>query len=173
MLLKSYTTSFSRPGCNPSFTSLNCLVQLDQNISEVIPYLNTVFDADQYLSNPPSILCKVHGRLITITGNSIAINALSSKEEAAKILSWLQREINQTWQERETIQPRAYSKGKPQIIEVLKLLPKTNCGQCGQKTCMVAADLMCQGAYTAANCPEMSTENAIRLNTYLQDFHQE
>ena len=41
MLLKSYQKEIIRPECRPEAESLHCIAHLDQDIAEVIPYLNT------------------------------------------------------------------------------------------------------------------------------------
>jgi len=58
----------------------------------------------------------------------------------------MKREINDTWAKRKEIEPSYGVVPKPQIIEILKLLPKSNCRECGQKTCMVFSSLVMQGA---------------------------
>jgi|GEM_PF-5826686 len=54
MLLKSYSKEIFRPECNPSFESVHCIANLDQDISAVLPYLNTVLGGFGYLKDPPA-----------------------------------------------------------------------------------------------------------------------
>ncbi len=56
--------------------------------------------------------------------------------EAAKIIEWLIREINSAWENRDNIEPLYEAAPQPKVIEILKLLPKTNCKECGLPTCM-------------------------------------
>jgi ArsR family metal-binding transcriptional regulator len=37
---------------------------------------------------------RLHGKLLTVQGNKIAVNALKDENEARKIVEWLKREIN-------------------------------------------------------------------------------
>ena len=60
-------------------------------------------------------------------------------QEAEEILEWLKREINEVWERRGEIQPSFACAPEPRVLEILKLLPKTNCRQCGEPTCMVFA----------------------------------
>jgi hypothetical protein len=55
MLLKTYRREIFRPECNPSFQSLHCIAHLDQDIEEVLPYLNSVLGGFEYLKNPPAV----------------------------------------------------------------------------------------------------------------------
>ncbi len=46
----------------------------------------------------------------------------------------------------------------PSGIEILKLLPKTNCGDCGQPTCLAFAMNIAAGKMELAACPYVSEE---------------
>ena len=80
------------------------------------------------------------------------------------------REINDTWEKRDEIEPSESVAGKPKLIEVLKLLPKTNCGECGQPTCMVFSSLVIQGVKGPDDCTQLDDANKNLLETYLGKF---
>ncbi|MEJ2729897.1 MAG: (Fe-S)-binding protein [Deltaproteobacteria bacterium] len=170
MLLKSFSKEIFRPKCNPGFESLHCIAQLDQDISEVLPYLNAVLGGFEYLKDPPAVIFRSQGKFITVHGRKIAINALRDEEEADKILSWLQHEINAAWESRADIEPIYEGAPKPRLIEILKLLPKTNCQECGERTCMVFAARMAEGIKDAGDCPPMGSGNKQRLEEYMSQF---
>lgn len=81
-------------------------------------------------------LMGTQGKLISVHDDHIAINALQDGEEAEKILRWLQGEINDAWSKRAEITPSFQAAPRPQVFEILRLLPKTNCRKCGQPTCI-------------------------------------
>jgi len=171
MLLKSYKKEIFRPECNPSFQSLHCIARLDQDISEVLPYLNASLGGFEYLKDPPAVTFKVHGKIIAVHPREIAVNALKDEEEAEKILEWLKREINQAWEKRDEIEPRYVGTPKPKVLEILKLLPKTNCRECGEPTCMVFAVKIAEGAKGAEDCQALEREKRIKLQKYMSGFH--
>lgn len=170
MLLTGYRKEIFRPECNPQFQSLHCIAHLDEDITEVLPYLNAVLGGHQYLKDPPSLTLKVHGKLITLHSREIAVNALKDDSEANKILEWLKQEINETWLKRDTIEPKFETPAQPRIFEILKLLPKTNCGECGQPTCMVFASLVAQGVKGPKNCPPLDDQNKMEMEKYIDQF---
>jgi ArsR family metal-binding transcriptional regulator len=155
---------------NPAFESLHCIARLDQDISEVLPYLNAVLGGFEYVNDPPAVTLRSQGKLITVHGRKIAIGALRDEAEAVKILEWLKREINAAWEARESIEPCYEGAPKPKVIDILKLLPKTNCQQCGELTCMVFAVRMAEGAKGTENCPPLGAENKRRLDNYMRPF---
>ncbi len=124
----------------------------------------------EYLKGPPAVMFRSRGRLITVHGREIAINALNDAAEADKILEWLQREINQAWESRASIPPSFEGAPRPQIFEIIKLLPRTNCRECGEPTCMVFAARAAEGVQTAADCPPLTGEARQRLEDYLGRF---
>lgn len=170
MLLKGYREEIFRPECNNSFQSVHCIAHLDQDISAVLPYLNAALGGDTYIKDPPSVTFRPQGKLITVHGDKIAINALRDEQEAHHILEWLKEEINKTWENRATIVPKYDGKAKPHILEIYKLLPKTNCRKCGQPTCMMFASLATEGVKGYNDCPELTQESSTKLKDYLGRF---
>ena len=170
MLLNSYSKEIFRPECNPGFESVHCIAHLDQDISEVLPYLNAVLGGFEYLKDPPVVIFRSGGKFITVHGRKIAVNALRDEDEADKILAWLQREINDAWENRNGIEPSYEGTPKPKVIEILKLLPKTNCKECGESTCMVFAARMAEGVKVSQDCPSLTTENKLHLEEYMGQF---
>ena len=173
MLLNSYTKEFVRPECRPEAQSVHLVAHLDQDISEVIPYLNAVLGGFQYINDPPCVSFKLHGKLIAIHSRKICVNALSDQSEGEKIVEWLRQEINDIWERRGEIQPRFESAPKPKVLEILRLLPKTNCGECGQPTCMVFATQVAEGGKDAEDCPMLIAEHRRKLEDYIEQFNFE
>lgn len=173
MLLTSYRKEVFRPTCNPSFQSLHCFAHLDQDVGEALPYLNAALGGFEYTREPPSVTFRVQGKIITVHPRLIAVNALKDEEEVDKILAWLQREINQVWEDRAGIEPSYEGLPRPKLLEVLMLLPRTNCKKCGQPTCMVFASLAVEGGKGPEDCPELAPAKADALRSYLGPFWRE
>ena len=167
MLISGYKKEIFRAKCNPHFKSLHCYAHLENDISDVIPYLNAVLGGTTYQQSPPSVMFQNNGRLIAVHSGKIAINALKDEAEADRILNWITNEINQIWENRHEIEPSESVPEKPRVIEVLKLLPKTNCRECGQPTCMVFSTLAVQGIKGSNDCPQIDPENKKLLDNYL------
>lgn len=171
MLLSRYRTKFVRPP-NPSAQHLRCYASLEENISQVLPYLNTLLKGHEFFWEPPSLTLKYRGgTLITLTSHEIAINIVKDEGEAAGILAWLQQEINAAWERRREITPSFEVAAQPRIFEIFKLLPRTNCRACGQPTCLVFAVQVGQGAQGLDGCSALNKENRKRLREYLRQFH--
>ncbi len=170
MLLKDYKLEIFNSECNPNAMSVHCFAHLKQDVSEALPYLNAVLGGFEYIKEPPSVTFKSQGKLITIHGRKIAINALKDKNEAEKIVQWLKREINEAWERRSEIEPRYKGLPRPGIMEILKLLPKTNCRECGEPTCLVFATKVAEGAKGVEQCTGIQYSDAVKLNKYMEQF---
>ncbi len=170
MLLSGYTKNIFRPECNASFESVRCVARLNEDVGDALPYLNAVLGGTQYLFDPPEVMFHHNGRIIKVGSREIAINALKDEREADRILKWLSTEINKCWEDRAAIKPCYTGKTKPKLMDILRLLPKTNCKKYSQPTCMVFAAQVMEGGLSAGHCPELTRENFERLSYYLKSF---
>jgi ArsR family metal-binding transcriptional regulator len=132
--------------------------------------LNTVVGGGDYVSSPPSLTIRAHGKLITVHGREIYVNALKDETEADKILEWLRKQINQAWEDRDNIKPTFEAPSVPTMMEILKLLPRNNCKKCGEPTCTVFAIRVAEGVKGADDCLDITAENKLRLERYLGQF---
>ena len=170
MMLKGWTKEITRATCRPEAQTVHCIARLDQPVGAVIPYLNAVLGGYTYCREPQSVTFRSQGKLISVHDDHIAINALQDAEEAERILQWLQREINDAWAKRDEITPSFQAAPRPQVMAILRLLPKSNCGKCGQPTCIVFASLAMEGGKGEGDCPELTPDQATRLREYLGQF---
>ena len=106
MLLTGYQAEVFLPACNAHFQSLHCIARLDEDVGAALPYLNAVLGGEVYIIDPPSVTFSLHGKLVTVHARKIAVNALRDEAEAHSILEWLKKEINEAWENRDTIAPK-------------------------------------------------------------------
>lgn len=170
MFLDGYSLEIFKSKCDSNAKGVHCFVHLENDISEVLPFLNSRLGGFVYTQDPPPLTLKHYGKLLTFHPKKIAVNALKNQQEAEKIADWLFREINETWERRGEIQPSTDSAKQPTLIEILKLLPKTNCRRCNEPTCMVFATKVVEGAKNERDCPEIIAENKEKLEMYLSGF---
>jgi len=170
MLISRYRKEFCRPP-NPKAEHLRCVAHLDSDIRKVLPYLNRVLGGHQYFTDPPSLTLKLAGKLVTLHAKEIAINILKDEAEADTILEWLKEKVNETWNRRREIKPSFGVASKPRVLNILKLLPKMNCGKCGDPTCMVFAVRISEHAARPQDCPLLDDLHQRGIDEYLGQFH--
>ena len=155
MLLKELRFRVMPPECNPSSQKLNAIADLRESIEEVFPYLNGLIKGCLYNPDSKILSFKKDGRLITLQPHQIAVTKLNDEQEAEKIFHWLKELINVTYEGRETLKPDYQGREPIKVLDIFKLLPGTNCRQCGEPTCMAFAAKLQQDEIIIAKCPPL------------------
>jgi ArsR family metal-binding transcriptional regulator len=135
MLLNDYQLRVVLPECDFSADTVNAIVALSDDISEVLPYLNTVLKGLLFIDKNKILTVKRGGHLITFRPREIDITELKDEKEAKAVMDELKEMINETYQNREKIEPDYTTAKELKSSDVLKLLPGTNCRECGERSC--------------------------------------
>jgi ArsR family metal-binding transcriptional regulator len=135
MLLDEYQLRIVLPECDFSAETVNAIVTLSNDITEVLPYLNTVLKGLHYIDKNKILTVKRGGRLITFRPKEIAITKLEDEKEARAVVGELKKIINDTYQNRSKIEPDYTMSKELKASDILKLFPGTNCKECGERTC--------------------------------------
>uniref|UniRef100_A0A7C3SJE8 Fe-S cluster protein n=1 Tax=Desulfobacca acetoxidans TaxID=60893 RepID=A0A7C3SJE8_9BACT len=164
-----------RPKCDSTKEVLHCIATFDADISPVLPYLNAELGGWDYDQRNQVLLLKLSaGKWITLHPHQIAIRGARDIEEAEALLKWIQGQINDIYERREQIEPRYTSQAGLKVMEILKLLPMTNCKACGYPTCMAYAAALREGETRLQDCPplweEKFKEKREKLQAYLESF---
>ena len=173
MLLHDYTLRVVLSDCNPSSQKVNALADLSADISEVLPFLNTVLKGRQYNQEERSLTVKKGGHFITFWPRQIAITKLEDENEARIVMEELKQILNETYERRDEIKPGYTSRPIPRPLDIFKLLPGKNCKECGEPTCMAFALKLVNDEVEWKQCPLLFTEafeaNRLRLTKILPD----
>jgi ArsR family metal-binding transcriptional regulator len=176
MLLDQIATfEIFRPKMDSTKEVLHAIATFDADISPAFPYLNTELGGWDYDQRNQVLLLKLaEGKWITLHPHKIAIRGARDMEESQALLEWIKGQINDIYGRRDQIEPRYTSQAGLKVIEILKLLPMTNCKACGYATCMAYAAALREGEITLNDCPlvwqETYGEKQVRLLTYLESF---
>jgi ArsR family metal-binding transcriptional regulator len=139
MLLSEYKFQLFAPKCNPSAECANCLAALRDDIREVFPYLNATLKACQYNPDAPFLRFRHQGHVIVLRPRQAGVSTVADAEEARQMLDWVKDLINDTWEHRDQITPSDRRDPSLTALQLYKLLPGTNCGKCGEPTCLALA----------------------------------
>jgi ArsR family metal-binding transcriptional regulator len=173
MLLRKYDLKIVLSDCNPSSLKVNALADLSDDISEVLPYLNTELKGLQYYAEEKILTVKRGGRLITFRPRQIALTKLEDEKEAITVMEELKRIVNETYEKRGHIEPTYASRPIPRPLDIFKLLPGKNCKECGEPACMAFALKLVNNEVEWKTCPlllkrEFET-NRLKLTEILPD----
>ena len=164
-----------RPKMDSSKEVLHAIATFQADISPSFPYVNAELGGWDYDQTNQVLLLKLSdGKWITLHPQKIAIRGARDMEEAQALLTWIQAQINDLYARRQTITPRYVSQAGLKIMEILKLLPLTNCKLCGYAACMAYAAALREGEISLNDCPplgeEKYREKREKLQAYLESF---
>ncbi len=133
-------------------SSWSAFASLGADISEVLPYLNAVWPEAIYDHQAKILTRRAQGRAVAIRPHEVAVSNVLDRDEAGRLVEELVAEINGLWARRSEIAPRL-EKRKPLVaMDIYKLLPRTNCRQCGQPSCFAFALQLAAGNADLAMC---------------------
>lgn len=158
MLLQSYTLDVFAPPCEPGAERWSVKAALDDDIGEVLPYLNATLKGAIYNHAARALTWRMGGHAIAIRPREIAISNLGDKDAAATEVKRVVEIINRTWERRAEITPSLEMRQRLKPMEVYKLLPATNCKACGQPTCFTFALKIAAGEAEPEQCAPLLTD---------------
>ena len=121
-----------RPKCDYSKKILHGIATFDVGISPVFPYLNAELGGWDYDRNNQVLMLKLSdAKGFTLQQHEIAIKGARDIEEDHVLLERIKGQINQVFERREEITPRYTGQAGLKVMNILRLLPMTNCKSCG------------------------------------------
>ena len=176
MLLEQiHSYEIFRPKCDPGKEVLHGIATLGDDISPAFPYLNAELGGWDYDQRNQVVLLKLSaGKWITLQPLEIAIRGARDTEEAQALLAWIKGQLNDIYARRDRITPRYTSQAGLKVMEILKLLPMSNCRACGYATCRAYAAALREGEISLNDCPlpqkKTDREKRQQLQAYLESF---
>ena len=164
-----------RPKCDFSKEILHALATFDVDISPVFPYLNAELGGWDYDPDNQVLLLKLSaGKGFTLQRHEIAVKGARDIEESQALLEWIKGQINDIYERREEITPRYTGQAGLKVMEILKLLPMTNCRACGYATCMAFAAGLREGEISPGDFPPLMEDKyqaqREKLRAYLTTY---
>lgn len=154
-MLETYTLAVTPPECLPSAVTVAATVEFDDDLEELLPYLNAelapcVFDADV-----PFLRFRKNDKTFAVYPHKILFNPLRDEQEAEEVFQWIREIINAVAERKEHIRPSTWSLSNLKPLDIFRLLPRTNCGACGKSTCMAFAAAVAAGEAGPDDCPPL------------------
>lgn len=168
-LIDSYEVKMATPDCHPGATSFNIFIALQDDISEVLPYLNAALEGHtDYRHEDGILLWAGEEKQHAFRPHEIAISSFEEDEDGAGYAKSIVEKVNNIWNRREEITPSNTGIDPlPRVLDLYKLLPRTNCGKCGFPTCMAYAVELRVDATKVSLCqdlPEQDFRKALPQN---------
>jgi ArsR family metal-binding transcriptional regulator len=144
--------------CIADPTKIRVIIKIGRDHSGLFPYMKGYLKKGIYLKDLPSFSFKKEGKNIAIYRDSIAITKLNDEHEVIRELRSISSLIQDVILKKGKTEPD-YSSGRDISPGALyKLLPKTNCKQCGEETCLVFALKLINNERVITECIPLFTE---------------
>ena len=128
------------------------------DLTPLIPYVNAAARRPEFYADTPAVLWMHGDRKVAMRPHLISVSHVVDKEAAAEdvgdVVDWL----NDLWERRDEITPLSEPKPLPPLMSVLKLLPMSNCGDCGLPTCTAFAVNLIEADKRMEDCPFLGSE---------------
>ncbi len=123
------------------------------SLKEILPYLNAIVKKPNYQPSSSSLIFK-HGIVgFTLQDTNINITRFANMTELYEILDWIKDLINDTYERRSEIEPNHKARKIVPVLNIYKLLPKKNCKECGEQSCMAFAAKLNKLDAEVDDCP--------------------
>ncbi|MEZ0328758.1 MAG: (Fe-S)-binding protein [Dissulfuribacterales bacterium] len=155
--------------CHVGSCLFKAKMSVTRDLSEIMPYVNAKAKVVFYDTSEPVIVFKYAGCKVAMRAHELAAATVSHVAEARTALQAIVNFLNELWEQRETITPVAQERRRPPAIFIYKLLPKSNCGECGEPTCLAFATRLSLADKELAECPKLSAEQAEELKKMLNE----
>jgi len=142
--------------CVADDTKIRLVAHVAGGIAPVLPYLNAVMRHASYTPAVDTLTYMEGNRMIALYPRRITIAKAEEIVDAWLTLERIRRTVEETWARRDEIAPLYETRKKPPAVEIFKRLPGTNCGLCGERTCMAFALRIWAGNAGVRQCTPLS-----------------
>ena len=158
--------------CMADSNKIRTVSYITGNLTEVFPYMNAEMRGATY--NPHGhIFTFMEGyRMVSLYPQRIAVAKADEIVDAWRVLEMLRVRANTCWKNRRQITPSYEMRKKPPALEIYFRLPKTNCKQCGEKTCLAFSLRLWSGEVTPRQCLPVFAGNFGHLKDALLEICQ-
>jgi ArsR family metal-binding transcriptional regulator len=170
MLLNGYDLEITTMACDCHAASLAVFAHLHDDIAAALPYLNGLLSGAVYDQQFQVLTWKEEGREVSLRPRLMAISDVADRDDAAARVGRLAGWVNETWERRESLQPNFKKRVRAPAMAIFRLLPGTNCKQCGCETCWILAAKLSGGSAALDDCPALLADSFAGRRTALRDL---
>jgi len=146
---------------------IRVIAHLSADLTEVFPYLNTEMREANYNIHGPTFTFMDRYRMVSVYRRRIAVAKADEVVDAWRVLESVRVRANEVWARRSEIEPSYELRERPPAVEILKRLPRTNCGLCGEATCLAFSVRVWSGKADVSLCRPVFRGEATHLKDAL------
>ena len=153
MLIKGYSDfSLSRAGVMFG-GKLGAHFKFDNDVTRLFPYINAFVENAKFYDKPEYIQFTIEDIFCTLYPKDVIAAPFTDRDQALTFIKHLIDFLNDLYVKKDSLEPN-YKKFSPvSVIDIYKLLPQTNCKECGHTTCMAFAAALSKSEAIPNKCP--------------------
>jgi len=124
----------------------------DRSLDEVIPYLATLPGVIAYNPETLTLTFRRQPGFLTLYSDKVYITQIKDTQAGLEVLDALKDAVNATWEHRHELTAVTKGRRAPRHLDIWELLPRTNCKQCGEATCLAFAVSLIQQTRSLDEC---------------------
>jgi len=131
-----------------------------QTLGEVLPYLATLPGIIAW--NPEALALtfrRPHG-FMTLYNDKVYITQVVDTSEGLELFAALKDAINVVWEKRAELMAVTAKKRAPRHLDIWELLPRTNCKECGEASCLAFAVAVLQHNRLLSECAPLQSDSS-------------
>jgi ArsR family metal-binding transcriptional regulator len=132
----------------------------DRALDEVIPYLATLPGVIAFNPDTLTLTFRRQPGFLTLYSEKVYITQVKDTQAGLEVLEALKEAINATWEHRRELTAVSAARRAPRHLDIWELLPRTNCKQCGEASCLAFAVSIVQGQRTLDECLPLGQDPA-------------
>ena len=136
------------------------IIPAEEDLTPLLPYLNTVSKVVFFDPEEPVLVFKYEGHEVAVRKDDVRISDVRDIEEGKILREKVARFLEEIWKKREEISPSYEPRKLPPALTIYRYLPKSNCGRCGEKTCLAFATRLSMGEANLEDCRPLFEDEA-------------
>ena len=126
------------------------------DVEFLFPYINAEVKKAQLYNNPSYVRFDFDKTLCVLYPDRGLASPFDDIEDARDFMTRFMAFLNDIYHRKDQITPRFKLFNHSDITQILKLLPQTNCNDCGFNTCMTFAAMLGRQQTIPGRCPHIS-----------------
>lgn len=157
--LEGYSFYLVNIDCMPNSDHFNVVMELEESVDQLLPYLAASFPGCTYIHEAGVINLMDKGHIVAIYPRQVTITDVSAIEDAAGLCKAYFKKIRAVEAQRDTITPVYEKRPSLTVLDILRHLPRTNCGLCQSPTCMAFAAKVFRREQSIAACEALAQDH--------------
>lgn len=129
-------------------------------LNEVIPYLATLPGVIAYNPETRTLTFRRPHGFMTLYSDKVYITQVVNTAEGLDLFAALKEAVNTVWEKRAELIAVTTKKQAPRHLDIWELLPRSNCGMCGESTCLAFAVAVIQHNRTLTECTPLQSDSS-------------